>query len=109
MTQIDNGPCPGRNYGETAILQILHILASFLECKTAIFFKLFPKRQFTVYNAEIFFVTSYNPMAWVVKRAKLNFKKVFFWNTLVCSTEGERVPLQERLTGQTGDQTEQAG
>ena len=28
-------------------------------------------------------MTSYNPMAWVVKRAKLNFKKVFFWNTLV--------------------------
>ena len=22
-------------------------------------------------------------MAWVVKRAKLNFKKVFFWNTLL--------------------------
>ena len=22
-------------------------------------------------------------MAWVVKRQKLNFKKVFFWNTLV--------------------------
>ena len=54
MSHIDNGPSPGRNYGETAILQILHILASFLECKTAIFFKLFPKRQFTVYNAEIF-------------------------------------------------------
>ena len=34
MTHIDNGPSPGRNYGETAIL---HILASFLECKTAIF------------------------------------------------------------------------
>ena len=72
MSHIDKGPSPGWNYGETAILQILHILASFLECKTAIFFKLFPKRQFTVYNAEIFFVTSYNPMAWVVKRAKLN-------------------------------------
>ena len=37
MTHIDNGPGPGRNYGETAILHILHILASFLECKTAIF------------------------------------------------------------------------
>ena len=23
-------------------------------------------------------------MAWVVKRAKLNFKKVFFWDTLIC-------------------------
>ena len=45
--------------------------------------KLFPKSHFTVYNAEIFFVTSYNPMAWVVKRQKLNFKKVFFWNTLM--------------------------
>ena len=22
-------------------------------------------------------------MAWVVKRAKLNFKKVFFWDTLI--------------------------
>ena len=54
MSHIDNGPSPVRNYGETAILQILHILASFLECKTPIFFKLFPKRQFTVYNAEIF-------------------------------------------------------
>ena len=72
MSHIDKGPSPGWNYGETAILQILHILASFLECKTAIFFKLFPKRQFTVYNAEKFFVTSYNLIAWVVKRAKLN-------------------------------------
>ena len=54
MTQIDNGPSPDRNYGKMAILQMLHILASFLECKTAIFFKLFPERQFTVYNAEIF-------------------------------------------------------
>jgi|OM-RGC.v1.036520640 hypothetical protein len=25
----------------------------------------------------------------------------------VCSSEGEGVPLQERLAGQTGDQTEQ--
>ena len=24
-------------------------------------------------------------MAWVVKRQKLNFKKVFFWNTLICN------------------------
>ena len=72
MSHIDNGPSPGQNYGETAILQILHILASFLECKTPIFFKLFPKCQFAVYNAEFFFVTSYNPIAWVVKRAKLN-------------------------------------
>ena len=54
MSYIDNGHSPGRNYGEMTILQILHILASFLECKTAIFFKLFPKRQFTVYNAEKF-------------------------------------------------------
>ena len=37
ITHIDNGPGPGRNYGETAILHILHILASFLQCKTAIF------------------------------------------------------------------------
>ena len=66
-----------------AILQILHILASFLECKTAIFFKLFPKSQFTVYNAEIFFVASYNPIAWVVKRAKLNSKKGVMWDTLI--------------------------
>merc|ERR1712208_188533 len=49
MSHIDNGPSPGRNYGEAAILQILHILASFLECKTAIFFKLFPKHPFNVY------------------------------------------------------------
>ena len=40
-----------------------------------------------VYNAEIFFVTSYNPMAWVVKRQKLNFKKVFFWNTLMYNVQ----------------------
>ena len=26
-------------------------------------------------------------MAWVVKRAKLNFKKVFFWNTLICNVK----------------------
>ena len=83
MSHIDNGPSPGQNYGETAILQILHILASFLECKTAIFFKLFPKRQFAVYNAEIFFVTSYNPFAWVVKRPRLNSKKGVMWDTLV--------------------------
>ena len=25
----------------------------------------------------------YDPMAWVVKRAKLKFKKVFFWDTLL--------------------------
>ena len=31
---------------------------------------------------KFFFVTSYNPMAWVVKRTKLDFKKVFFWDTL---------------------------
>ena len=54
MSHIDNGPSPSRNHGEMAVLQILHILASFLECKMAIFFKLFPKRLFTVYNPEIF-------------------------------------------------------
>ena len=37
--------------------------------------KSFPERQFLVYNAEIFFVNSYNPWAWVVKRTKLNSKK----------------------------------
>ena len=63
---IDNGPGPGRYKGETVILQMLHILASILECKSAIFFKLFPKQHFTVYNPEILFVTSYNPIAWVV-------------------------------------------
>ena len=83
MSHIDNGPSPGQNYGEMALLQILHILAPFLECKTPIFFKLFPKRQFTVYNAEIFFVTSYNPIAWVVKRAKPNSKKGVMWDTLM--------------------------
>ena len=29
-------------------------------------------------------MTSYNPMAWVVKRTKLNLKKGFFWDTLIC-------------------------
>ena len=82
MSHIDNGPSPSRNYGETAILQILHIFVSFLECKTAIFFKLFPKCQFTVYNGEIF-LTSYNPFAWVVKRTKLNSKKGVMWDTLL--------------------------
>ena len=33
-------------------------------------------KHFTVYNAEIFFVTSYNPMAWVVKRTKAQFKNM---------------------------------
>ena len=42
MTHIDNEPGPGRNYGETAILHILHILASFLEYKKAIFSNPFP-------------------------------------------------------------------
>ena len=37
----------------------------------------------TVYNAEFFFVTSYNLMAWVVKRTKLNSKKGVMWNTLL--------------------------
>ena len=83
MSHIDNRPSPSRYYGETAILQILHIFVSFLECKTAILFKLFPKCQFTVYNAEIFFVTSYNPIAWVVKRTKLNSKKGVMWDTLL--------------------------
>ena len=45
-------------------------------------FKLFHKCEFTVYNAEIFFVTSYNPIAWVVKRTKLNSKKGVMWDTL---------------------------
>ena len=77
MTHIDNEPGPGRNYGETAILHILHILASFLECKTAIF----SNRSLRVILLSItlnFFVTSYNPIAWVVKRTKLNFKKKYF-------------------------------
>ena len=30
MSHIDNGHSPGQNYGETAILQILHIFVSFL-------------------------------------------------------------------------------
>ena len=37
--------------------------------------KSFPTLQFLVYNAEIFFVNSCNPWAWVVKRTKLNSKK----------------------------------
>ena len=36
-----------------------------------------------VYNAEIFFVNSYNPRALVVKRTKLNSKKREKWDTLV--------------------------
>ena len=38
-----------------------------------------------VYNTEIFFVNSYNPWAWVVKRTKLNSKKVLKWDTLLCN------------------------
>ena len=45
--------------------------------------KSFPELQFTVYNAEIFFVNSYNPRAWVLKRTKLNSKKGVMWNTLI--------------------------
>ena len=67
--------------------RFLHILASFLECKKAIFFKSFPRCHFMFYNAEKFFVGSSNPMAWVVKRTKLNSKKVFFWDTLVPSAQ----------------------
>ena len=37
MSHIDNGSSPSQNDGETAILQMLHIFVSFLECKTAIF------------------------------------------------------------------------
>ena len=58
--------------------RFLHILASFLECKKAIFFKSFPRCHLLVYNAEIFFVGSSNLMAWVVKRTKLNLKKKQF-------------------------------
>ena len=45
--------------------------------------KIFPERQFLVYNAEIFFVNSYNPRALVVKRTKLNSKKGVMWDTLI--------------------------
>ena len=48
----------------------------FFPCKWGQTRKSFPERQFLVYNAEIFFVNSYNPWAWVVKRTKLNSKKV---------------------------------
>ena len=33
-------------------------------------------------------------MAWVVKRAKLNFKKVFFWNTLMEKLAPDEQPWQ---------------
>ena len=52
--------------------------------------KSFPGRQFLVYNAEIFFVNSYNPRALVVKRTKLNSKKGVMWNTLVKKEEFAR-------------------
>ena len=52
-----------------------HLWANFPLART-LTQKSFPERHFTVYNAEHFFVTSYNPMAWVVKKAKLNSKKV---------------------------------
>ena len=45
--------------------------------------KSFPTLQFLVYNAEIFFVNSYNPRALVVKRTKFNSKKSEKWDTLV--------------------------
>ena len=48
----------------------------FFPCKWGQTRKSFAERQFLVYNAEIFFVNSYNPWAWVVKRTKLNSKKV---------------------------------
>ena len=39
-----------------------------------------------------FFVTSYNPMAWVVKGAKLNFKKqCFFWDTQIYNSPWSRM------------------
>ena len=65
--------------------RFLHILALFLECKKAIFFKSFPRCHYMVYNAEKNFVGSSNPMAWVVKRTKLKSKKSFF-GTPYCST-----------------------
>ena len=52
MTRIDNGPGPDRNYGETDILHILHILASFLECKKVIVFKWPAMDRLWVCNAE---------------------------------------------------------
>ena len=52
--------------------------------------KSFPERQFLVYNAEIFFVNSYNPWSWVVKRTKLNSKKSVKWDTLVWNNENRR-------------------
>ena len=36
-----------------------------------------------IWASEVSLERATYPMAWVVKRAKLNFKKVFFWNTLV--------------------------
>ena len=38
-------------------------------------------------------------MAWVVKRQKLNFKKVFFWNTLVTRQMWKATdPILEKLS-----------
>ena len=42
-------------------------------------------KHFTVYNAEIFFVASSNPIAWLVKRYKLKLKKGVLWDTLMNS------------------------
>ena len=36
-------------------------------------------------------------MAWVVKRAKLNFKKVFFWNTLITSSNDPALIPRKKL------------
>ena len=80
---------PIRFYGQK---RFLHILASFLECKMAIFFKSFPRCHFTVYNAEKKFVGSSNPMTWVVKRTKLNSKKSFFRDTLLFIPPSIRLP-----------------
>ena len=83
MTHIDNGPGPGWNYGETAILHILHILASFLECKKAIFFKWPAMNRLWVYNVEFFFVASTHPVAPYILRRRQNSKKNVLWNTLL--------------------------
>ena len=63
--------------------RFLHILASFLECKKAIFFKSFPKCHFTVYNAEIFLwapLTQWH--GWLRERSS-NQKKVFLGHPIV--------------------------
>ena len=83
MSHIDNGPGPCRNYGKTAILHILHNLASCSECKKAIFLNAWQWIVTLSITLRFFFMGSTHPVATYIKSRRRNSKQVVLRNTLL--------------------------